>query len=84
MAANVSAKIAAPGLRMMSMASTPGTSHMPETRYASGLTCAANSGVQITFHCQKTTPKATPRTLATTMSTARQPVRASAADVVIP
>src|SRR3954469_26048183 len=74
MAATVSAKIAAPGLRTISGATTAGSSHTPYmTAWAGGNAVnAVPVAAHSRFHAQKTTPKATPRTAVTTMSTVRQ------------
>jgi 2-dehydro-3-deoxygluconokinase len=73
-AATSSVKTAAPGLRITSAPSTPGSSHTPYIspcsggRKAKALPVAAYSR----FQAQKTTPKATAITAATTTSTVRQ------------
>src|SRR3954470_6204048 len=74
MAATVSAKIAAPGLRTISGATAPGSSHTPYmTAWAGGNAVnAVPVATHSRFHAQKTTPKATPSTAVTTMSTVRQ------------
>src|SRR3978361_225250 len=64
----------APGLRTTSGASTAGSSQTPYMKACAGGN-AANAvpvAAHSRFHAQKTTPKATPSTAVTTMSTVRQ------------
>src|SRR4051812_44231450 len=77
MAATVSAKIAAPGLRTISGATTAGSSHTPYMKAWAGGNAvnAVPVAAHNRFHAQKTTPKAAPRTAVTTMSTVRQRLR---------
>src|SRR5690348_3828118 len=73
-AATSSANRPAPGLRTTSGASTAGSSHTPYMNAWAGGNAAnaAPVAAHSRFHAQKTTPKATPRTAVTTMSTVRQ------------
>src|SRR5688572_26470964 len=81
-AASSSANRPAPGLRMISGASTAGISQTPYMKACPGGK-AAKAG-PVLFHsrpqAQKTTPKATPRTAVTTMSTVRQRVPRTGSD----
>src|SRR3954468_17061014 len=73
-AARVEANTAAPGLRTSSPATTAGIRYTPLRIAASGgkKSSGAASTPKTRFQAQKATPKATPRTAATTMSTVRQ------------
>src|SRR4051794_17361823 len=73
-AASVEANTAAPGLRTSSAATTPGIRYTPLRIAASGgkKSSGAASTPKTRFQAQKTTPKATPRTAVTTISTVRQ------------
>src|SRR4051794_39216098 len=72
-AASVEANTAAPGLRTSSAATTPGIRYTPLRIAASGgkKSSGAASTPKTRVQAQKTTPKATPRTAGTTMSTGR-------------
>src|SRR4051812_18654584 len=74
MAATSSANRPAPGLRMISGAMTAGSSQTPYMNAWAGGNAAKAAPVaaQSRFQAQKTTPKATPSTAVTTMSTVRQ------------
>src|SRR5688500_15013060 len=76
MAATSSVKTAAPGLRMIIAPTTPGSSQTPYMKPCSGgkPVKAGPAAAQAWFQAQKTTPNATARTAATTMSTVRQRV----------
>src|SRR5689334_4832121 len=73
-AATSSANRPAPGLRTTSGASTAGSSHTPYMNAWAGGNAAKAAPVAAhnRFQAQKATPKATPRTAVTTMSTVRQ------------
>src|SRR3954447_12880567 len=73
-AARVEANTAAPGLRTSSPATTAGIRYTPLRIAASGgkKSSGAASTPKTRFQAQKTTPKATPGTAVTTMSTVRQ------------
>src|SRR4051812_5994635 len=78
-AASVEANVAAPGLRTSSPATTPGMRYTPLSSPDAGGTARAATR----FHPQNTTPKATPRTAVTTMSTVRQWARDTGSVVAV-
>src|SRR3954451_1834040 len=71
-AATSSVYTAAPGRRTISAPSTAGNSQTPTMTADAGGTIASRIGADAVFQTANTRPPATPRTLATTMSTTRQ------------